>query len=245
MGCNKYDFIKQGQEVNPVEIWEGIDTHEETGCNCLMKLAIHILSIVANSAGCERAFSHMGLVHTGIRSKLGVDKVRKTTMVGMDIKRVHLEAGLLYARGQRKFTSEARAQETDHDNSPADHLDIGDQNDDLLNFDQLSEHLITGAASANADKDVGDDLDDTDELPPAVTMQAPLTITIPPLNLATPSSQATQVKRTCIPLKLLFDYPNDIDMPSEGMNSFWRGGIENLDKEMEAYDIIHGSTEDD
>jgi hAT family C-terminal dimerisation region len=72
--------------VNPVEIWEGIDTQEETGRNCLTKLAIHILSVVANSAGCERAFSHMGLVHTGIRSKLGIEKVRKTTMVGMDIK---------------------------------------------------------------------------------------------------------------------------------------------------------------
>ena len=73
----------------------------------------------------------------------------------------------------------------------------------LLDFDQLSEHLIAGAASANADKDISDDLDETDELPPAVTVQAPngpLTITIPPLNSATLSPQATQVKRTCIPL---------------------------------------------
>lgn len=233
--------------MNPVEIWEGIDTREETGRNRLTKLAIHILSIVANSAGCERAFSHMGLVHTGIRSKLGVEKVRKTTMVGMDIKRTHLEAGLVYKRGKQSFTSEAGAQEPDDDGSAADHLDIGDQDDDLLDFDQLSEHLIAGAAAANTDKDVGDDLDETDELPPAVTVQAtsgPLTITIPPLNSATLSPQATQVKRTCIPLKILFDYPTDIDMPSEGMNSFWRGGIENLEKEMEAYDILSELTEE-
>jgi hAT family C-terminal dimerisation region len=85
--------------VNPVKIWEGIDTQEETGCNCLTKFAIHILSVVANSAGCERAFSHMGLVHTSIRSKLGVEKVRKATMVGMDIKQMHLEARLLHAQG--------------------------------------------------------------------------------------------------------------------------------------------------
>ena len=204
MGCNKYDFIKQGQEVNPVEIWEGINTHKETSHNCLTKLAIHILSIVANSASCEHAFSHMGLIHTGIHSKLGVDKVCKTTMVGMDIKHVHIEAGLLCARGKQNFTSEARAQEPNHESSAADHLDIGDQNNDLLNFNQLSECLIVGATSANADKDVGDDLDNTDELPPAVTVQAPsepLTITIPPLNLATLSSQATQVKRTCIPVR--------------------------------------------
>jgi hypothetical protein len=74
----------------------------------------------------------------------------------------------------------------------------------------------------------------------------PLTITIPPraLNPATLSPQATQVKRTCIPLKILFDYPTDVDMPLEGMNSFWRGGIENLEKEMEAYDILNESNED-
>ena len=31
--------INQGQEVNPVDIWEGIDTCEETGCNCLTNVA--------------------------------------------------------------------------------------------------------------------------------------------------------------------------------------------------------------
>jgi hypothetical protein len=53
----------------------------------------------------------------------------------------------------------------------------------------------------------------------------------------------TQVKRTCIPLKILFDYPTNIDVPSEGMNTFWRGGIENLDKEMEVYKILNSSEE--
>jgi hypothetical protein len=76
--------LKYGKGL--IEVWEGIDTQEETGHNCLTKLAIHILSVVANSAGCEHAFSHMGLVHTDICSKLGIEKVRKTTMVGMDIK---------------------------------------------------------------------------------------------------------------------------------------------------------------
>jgi hypothetical protein len=33
----EFNYIKQGQEVNPVEIWEGIDTHEDTGCNHLTK----------------------------------------------------------------------------------------------------------------------------------------------------------------------------------------------------------------
>jgi hypothetical protein len=37
----------------------------------------------------------MGLVHTGIHSKLGVEKVHKMTMVGMDIKHNHQDTGLL------------------------------------------------------------------------------------------------------------------------------------------------------
>jgi len=108
----------------------------------------------------------MGLVHTGIRSKLGVEKVRKTTMVGMDIKRAHLEAGLLHIRGPRNFTSEARAQALNHTSSLADCIDTGDQVDELIGFEQLSEHLIAGAAAANLDRDIGDDYDDPDELPP-------------------------------------------------------------------------------
>ena len=229
--------------MNPVEIWEGIDTREETGRNRLTKLAIHILSIVANSAGCEHAFSHMGLVHTAARSRLGVEKVRKATMIGMDIKHSHLEAGLLPARRRRNFTSEVTAfEEPDYASMVIDHPDISDQDDNLLDFDRLSESLIAAAASANADKDVGNDFDDTNELPPPITVQVPsgpLTITIPPLNMAILSPHAAQAKKTHIPLKILFEYPNNIDLPSEGMNSFWRGGIENLEREMEAYEILN------
>ncbi|KAH9023323.1 ribonuclease H-like domain-containing protein [Lactarius pseudohatsudake] len=241
---------QRDQEVNPVRIWEGIDTREETGRNRLTKLAIHILSVVANSAGCERAFSHMGLVRTGVRSKLGVEKVRKTTMVGMDIKRSHLEAGLLQTRGKRNFASNPEAQELDCTNlaaTAADHLDIDQvESDGLTDFNQLSKCLIAGAASANLDKDIGDSYDDPNKLPLAVTVQAPsgpLTITIPPLNSASLSPQASQLKRTCIPLEILFEYPTDTDLPSEGMNTFWRGGIENLAKEMEVCEILNSSEE--
>jgi len=195
--------------VNPIEVWEAMDTLEETGRNRLTKLAIHILSVVANSTGCERAFSHTGLVHTGIHSKLGVEKFHKTTMVGMDIERMHLKASLLHSRGKQNFTS-------------------GEQGPD-----QLSERLIAGAAAANGDRDVGDD--DHDELPPVLAPS--LTVTIPPLDSAALlSHRATQVKKTSIPLKILFKYPTD--SPLDGMNSFWRGGIQNLEKEMEAYGLL-------
>ncbi|KAH9954013.1 ribonuclease H-like domain-containing protein [Lactifluus volemus] len=83
-------FEKQKRKVNLVRVWEGMDTQipagQKQGRNRLVKLAVHILSIVANSAGCERVFSEMGIVQTKHRSRLGLDKVRKTALIRMDIK---------------------------------------------------------------------------------------------------------------------------------------------------------------
>jgi hypothetical protein len=231
---SRFDPIKQKLEVNPVEIWEGIDTGEgRAGRNRLTKLAIHILSVVANSAGCERAFSHMGLVHTTIRSRLGIEKVRKATIVGMDLKRMHIEAGLLRGRSKRNFTSgsETGGQESqDESESAGDNL--GDL-EDPLDFDQLSAQLIAGAVSASADKDVGDAEDDAPQPP------VPLTITVPPLNAAI--RLATVPVKVSIPLRILFKYPTDAEPPSDGMNTFWNGGIRNLEKEMEAYELLNSA----
>lgn len=87
---------------------------------------------------------------------------------------------------------------------------------------------------ANDDQDVGD-----------VDPSAALTITVPPLNPATCLARPVAVK-VSIPLKTLFRYPTDatVDPPSEGMNRFWRGGIQNLDKEMEAYELL-GSVDEE
>ena len=82
--------------MNPVDVWEGVNTQQQVGCNCLIRLAVHILSIIVNSAGCKQAFSHMGLVQTTTQSKLSIDKVCKTMIVRMDIKWSHIEAGLVH-----------------------------------------------------------------------------------------------------------------------------------------------------
>ena len=126
--------------------------------------------------------------------------------------------------------------------------DLGDI-EDPLDFDQLSEHLTVGAASANGDRDVGDADDNLDELPPSVmvsnlnVLTPPLTIRIPALTMATHSGQPPTVK-VFIPLKTLFKYPTDKDPPSEGMNTFWKGGVQNLEKEMEAYELLNRLSED-
>jgi hypothetical protein len=123
---------------------------------------------------------------------------------------------------------------------PPDHSDVGNDGK-LLDFNQLSEHLIAGAASANADRDIGND----DDKPPVTVLAPPLRITIPPLNSATLSHRATLVMKTSIPLKILFKYPAATDLPLDEsrMNSFWRGGIQNLEKEMEAYELLSLSKE--
>ena len=48
------------------------------------------------------------------------------------------------------------------------------------------------------------------------------------------------MKKTSIPLKILFKYPAATDLPLDEsrMNLFWRGGIQNLENELEAYELL-------
>lgn len=170
--------------------------------------------------------------------------VRKATVVGMDIKQMHVAAGLLRARGKRSFTSEAGVELVP---------DLGNIDwEDPLDFDQLSERLVGGAASANGDKDMGDVGDD--ELPPTVTVpNVPATCqvynyysSVNVLTLATHSAQPTPVKVSIL-FRALFKYPTDGDPPSDGnhgMNTFWKGCVQNLEKELESYDLLSGSGEE-
>ncbi|KAF8258073.1 ribonuclease H-like domain-containing protein, partial [Lactarius quietus] len=212
----------QNRNVSPVEVWEGINTNKKVGRNRLVKLAMHILSVIANSAGCERAFSHMGLVQTATRSKLSIDKVHKTTIVGMDIKRSNIEAGLVHTQERRDFSMPETRNSLSHV-AELSELDT----DEVLDFDQLVGQLIEDATEDT------DELD-TDDKPPHI----PLTIRLPlqAIQSALQDSETPPVAATKISLKLLFIFPQDLSTPSE-MAYFWKGGIQNLDKEMEVHDM--------
>ncbi|OJA20178.1 hypothetical protein AZE42_13511 [Rhizopogon vesiculosus] len=61
-------------------------THASTTAspNCasgLIYLAMHILSIVPNSAATERILSQFGVIHTKLRNRLDPEKVRKQALV--------------------------------------------------------------------------------------------------------------------------------------------------------------------
>jgi hypothetical protein len=219
--------------VNPISVWEGIDTKEEQGRNRLVKLALHILSVTANSAGCERAFSHMGLVHTAIRSRLSVEKVQKTTVVGMDIKQAHIEAGLAHSRGHRNFEAPTSSNgELGADPAATIDFDIEDGKE-ILDFNQLAEQLIGEAADLDGDLDTDDD-----EPPPPLTIRLPLHAIHAALPSPTQPCWPATIPKTTIPLKSLFIYPTDRTPPSTGMDYFWQRGIENLDREMKTYEIL-------
>ncbi|KAJ7258558.1 ribonuclease H-like domain-containing protein [Mycena rebaudengoi] len=94
---------RENKRVSVVKVWEQLDTGLPNGRNGLVKLAIWVLSIVANSAGSERGFSKFGLFLTKLRSQLSIQKVRKMTTVDMDLKRQHEELGLTTDRIKRKF----------------------------------------------------------------------------------------------------------------------------------------------
>ena len=92
-----------------VLIWQCINTQADdevpAGCNALMKLAIHVLSVVANLAGCEHSFSIFGNIHTKTCNKLGAETVHKTGVLKMDIQRRQIEEGHVPVRKKQQFST--------------------------------------------------------------------------------------------------------------------------------------------
>ena len=104
--------------MNLIHIWWNMDQiriglHDmrsltNNGRSGFIRLAIHILSIVPNSAATERLFSQFGIIHSKLRNRLSVEKVRKQALVRSDTITQH---GFL--RGaKRKFI------EIDEDDAP-------------------------------------------------------------------------------------------------------------------------------
>ncbi|KAH7338638.1 hypothetical protein B0J17DRAFT_551480, partial [Rhizoctonia solani] len=88
---DRWDYQEQqalherAKSLNMINMWSGLLAYQtpNTGRHQLAHLAIHILSIVANLAGCERLFSEMSHIHTKRRSRLGYQKVFDTAVVRM------------------------------------------------------------------------------------------------------------------------------------------------------------------
>lgn len=87
-----------------MDIWRQLDTNcFESGRNWLVRLAIRILSVIANSAGCERLFSAMGLLHTKTRNRLNLDRVQKSVYLKSVLQREQQLLGWVRPRLKRRI----------------------------------------------------------------------------------------------------------------------------------------------
>lgn len=215
-----------------MKAWEGINTKETHGRNQLTVFAIHILTVVANSAGCERLFSDYGIIHTKRRSRLAVENVRKTGIVRMDLKRTHISEGYIRPRKRKLGEFEdsatiAAPPPAETTSVQADQEPLEDEPLELIDFADLAEQLIRDAADS-------DELD----LPP-ISVSVPQSEPQPTTTTQSATSSSTTARtsrKTNIPLQHLFRYPQLTTDPWDGLDHYWKGGVTNLESEMKLYE---------
>jgi hypothetical protein len=189
--------------------------------NALTRLAIRLLSVVANLAGCERSFSIFGNIHTKTRNKLGTETVHKTGVLKMDIRRRHVKEGRVPTRKKRQFstldqpTSVTTPVSVDPEANPIDYV----------------QSLINEAEQDDDD----DNLPNVEELLESIQLSFPVCAPAP-----TPSTSTNPPRRQArrkIPLSDLFLYPSTTEEELEGGLAFyWKGGVKNLEAELARYD---------
>ncbi|KAJ3519446.1 hypothetical protein NMY22_g13202 [Coprinellus aureogranulatus] len=81
----KRDASDNKTSVDLVALWREHDTQRENVLNGLVKLAMRILSIVANLASTERILSQFEVMHTRHRNRMDHEKTRKITLVKADV----------------------------------------------------------------------------------------------------------------------------------------------------------------
>lgn len=212
-----------------VLVWDAIQTKDartpdEVADQELIQLAYRILSIIANSASCERVFSRFGITHTKHRNCLDVQSTHDISFVKMDIDLRNHEVGAQPRRLKRHFgasTSFSSSESTPTAANSGAQQSNSSASDDTDYTERTIEHIAGG-------DDTGDDWDsvasDTAGQRPEDSQDE------------FPANWAREYKR--IPLKELFVYPAS----SAGSHSpsplefYWQGGIQNIDAEMQLHD---------
>ncbi|KAH9884537.1 ribonuclease H-like domain-containing protein [Cubamyces lactineus] len=171
MGLEYHQVLaeKQGTDPNIVRIWTLIDRSNEPlaicpGRNGLTRLAIRVLSVAANSAGPERAFSSFGATHTKMRNRLGTDTVHKTTTVRMAIRREYVGAGLVRRRLKRKLGLDNEPLSTPDSNlqfepEPESSDNPGTEND----FEKICAALVSAAIDSLEPDEAEPEEEDSEE----------------------------------------------------------------------------------
>ncbi|KDN49419.1 hypothetical protein RSAG8_02121, partial [Rhizoctonia solani AG-8 WAC10335] len=241
---------RAGKPNNLVEVWSSLlmPDPSNTGRQQLVHLAINVLSIVANSAGCERPFSEMGYTQSKRRSRLSNQKTFDTAAVRMELKRNHAAAGLTRARLHRQFGLPATKQEAapepplrgtekDQHDETAEELAEIDMNEEstVYSIRKLADKL---AQDVIDDSDPPDSEDDADNNP-SVEWEQPASTRLGPRPKHLRLFFGTQHP---ILLKDLFNYDVS-DHEGQGLHIFKNAGLSNLQKELEVYDLMTRDTE--
>lgn len=115
-------------------------------------LAIRILSVVANSAGCERLFSAMGLVHSNTRNRLDLERVCKSVYLRSVLQREQELLGWSRPRAKRRI--DVVLQDDSSDAPNIEEVDQGayssppeDADAENANLEVNTQHLIDDAAA--------------------------------------------------------------------------------------------------
>ncbi|KAH7305757.1 hypothetical protein B0J17DRAFT_719574 [Rhizoctonia solani] len=229
------DYV--GKSLNMINVWSGLLAYQtsNTGRHQLAHLAIHILSIVANLAGCERLFSKMGHIHTKRRSRLGYQKVFDTAVVRMNLKRKHVAEGRTQSRLKRQFgstldsamsTTRVKVHQSD---------DVGESVADIDEADDNSTPPTMRSLATQFHQDVLDD----EDFPESDREDRGLTLTggssyLTPLPRTVWLFFGTQVP---VPLRDLFNYMPSSGAEAHGLDIFKSNGLANLQLELELYGL--------
>ncbi|KAH8981951.1 ribonuclease H-like domain-containing protein, partial [Lactarius hatsudake] len=120
-------YDRENRDVNLVRLWSTLDNGKMGGRNLLVKFAKHILSIIPNSAGCERTFSQMGITHSKLRNRMALDTCHKTITVKMDLRRSQKEDGPSQTRSRkRKHPETETGEDSEAEESPYDYRSTTD-----------------------------------------------------------------------------------------------------------------------
>ncbi|KAH6866158.1 ribonuclease H-like domain-containing protein [Coprinopsis sp. MPI-PUGE-AT-0042] len=232
----------EGTTVDVVRVWENINQGTNTGRNRLTCLAIVILSVVPNSAGCERLFSEFGTIHTKKRCRLKIEKVHKMSLVRMDLRRQHIAEGIAPKSRKRKFGTEKAPEETSMPSEEATEPCEEDETRGLLvdeasDFGAVVTRLINDAEEVEVEEghSSSSPLDGRQQ---AIGRSVPL-----PQAANQSSGEASSSRRPSaeakIPLSSLFLYPSrENPVPWAGFDKFWAAGKRYLVDEIEVHEEV-------
>ncbi|CAE6484295.1 unnamed protein product [Rhizoctonia solani] len=209
---------REGRPLNLLQVWSSLLTSQapNSGRSQLAHLAIHILSIAANSSG------HRRMGHTNTEDP-GRQKALDAEVVCTTLKRKHAVEGRTQPRLKRRFSHSTSANHVERDQTD----DFGEA---IADIDEDSNIPTMRALATQLHQDVLDDEDPTESDHEETLAQA----SAAPLPKEARLSFGTQMP---VPLQDLFDYTSSIGPEGHGLDIFKSNGLANLQAELESYDL--------